>query len=70
MRHWIGYAMFATLVAAAAPAWPQAGFDESASARLLMAARANDIPAVERALAEGGSIDSRNRIGETALLVH
>ncbi|MEO6748978.1 MAG: ankyrin repeat domain-containing protein, partial [Casimicrobiaceae bacterium] len=46
----------------------QAGFDDSASARLLMAARANDMPAVKRALADGASINARNRIGESALL--
>src|SRR6185503_12966738 len=52
----------------AAQAFAQAGFDDSASARFLVAARASDLPAVKRALADGGSINSRNRIGETALL--
>ena len=43
--------------------------DISASARLLMAARAADAPAMERALAGGAAINSRNRLGESALMV-
>lgn len=43
--------------------------DLGPSARLVAAARANDAAAVQRALAEGAAVDSRNRLGETALLI-
>jgi len=43
--------------------------DLGPNARLLSAARSSDPAAVQRALAEGAAIDSRNRLGETALVV-
>ncbi len=43
--------------------------DLSASARLLVAARAADGPGIERALGSGGSVNARNRLGETPLVV-
>mgnify|MGYP001554039972 FL=1 len=58
-------AIGALALAFAGACWAQAGFDDSASARLLVAARGNDLPAVQRALAEGGSVNARSRIGET-----
>ena len=39
------------------------------NAQLLVAARQNDVPAVRRALAQGASPQSRNRLGKTALLM-
>jgi len=65
---WAGSTVLAAAGLCAGCAWAQAGFDDSASARLLMAARGNDLPALERALADGGSINARNRLGETALV--
>jgi uncharacterized protein len=43
--------------------------DLGPNARLLAAARAGDHAAVVRALGEGAAVDSRNRLGETALVV-
>jgi len=57
------------LLACAVPVAHGADDDISASARLLMAARAADAPAMERALAGGAAINARNRLGESALMV-
>src|SRR5690349_12895960 len=56
------------LAACALPAYA-ADDDLSVNARLLLAARSGDAAAVQRALNAGASIDSRNRLGETALVI-
>jgi uncharacterized protein len=43
--------------------------DLSVNARLLVYVKNGDVPNVERALKDGASVDSRNRIGETALVI-
>jgi uncharacterized protein len=43
--------------------------DLSANARLLAAARAGDQAGVARALSDGASVNARNRIGETVLII-
>ena len=43
--------------------------DLSVNARLLLAARNSDSPALDRALDGGASPNARNRLGETALLI-
>jgi len=43
--------------------------DLSANARLLAAARAGDQTGVGKALADGASVNARNRVGETALVI-
>jgi ankyrin repeat protein len=43
--------------------------DLSVNARMLAAARAGDQTAVGRALADGASVNARNRVGETALVI-
>jgi len=43
--------------------------DLSVNARMLAAARAGDQAAVGRALADGASVNARNRVGETALVM-
>jgi len=43
--------------------------DLSANARMLAAARAGDQGAVARAIADGASVNARNRVGETALIM-
>src|SRR3954471_1362935 len=48
---------------------PAAEQDLSVNARLLIAARDGDAPALERALKAGAAINSRNRLGETVLLI-
>jgi len=52
-----------------APLAAAADEDLPLNARLLVAARNADGPAMTRALAEGAAINSRNRLGETALVV-
>src|SRR5690242_2680824 len=39
------------------------------NARLLASARSDDAAGVTRALHEGAAVDSRNRVGETGLLI-
>ncbi|MEO8487049.1 MAG: ankyrin repeat domain-containing protein [Betaproteobacteria bacterium] len=51
------------------PAAAQATSNESTNARLLVSARTGDDAGVARALAAGAAVDSRNRLGETALVV-
>jgi ankyrin repeat protein len=41
----------------------------SVNARFLVAARTGDAAGLERGLAQGASIDARNRLGETALII-
>lgn len=61
-------ALFA-LAVLAAPLPAMAGAEDlSLNARFLMAARNGDAPALQRTLTEGAAINSRNRLGETALL--
>lgn len=55
----------ATTAAAQAPSQENL----STNARLLMAARNADADALRRELANGAAIDSRNRLGETVLIV-
>ena len=43
--------------------------DLSVNARLLVAARDADAAGLERALASGASVNSRNRLGESALVI-
>jgi ankyrin repeat protein len=43
--------------------------DLSVNARLLVYVKNGDVPNVERSLKEGASVDSRNRIGESALVI-
>ena len=57
-----------TLSAFALPA-RAADEDLSVTARLLVAARALDGPGIARALQQGAAIDSRNRLGESALII-
>src|SRR5437762_242689 len=59
----------AAIAAALAFAASAADSDLSVNARLLLAARGSDAPALERALQGGASPDSRNRFGETAMLI-
>jgi hypothetical protein len=47
----------------------QATSNESVNARLLVSVRTGDDAGVQRALADGAAVDSRNRLGESALLV-
>jgi hypothetical protein len=51
------------------PALAQTTTDDAVNARLLVAARTNDEPGLVRALADGAAINSRNRLGESALII-
>ena len=64
-KHLLG-ALAMMLAANAAHA---ADSDLSVNARLLLAARNSEAAGVERALKSGAAVDSRNRLGETALLI-
>lgn len=55
--------VFAASVAAQAPT------NEALNARLLVSARTGDDAGIERALAAGAAVNSRNRFGETALII-
>jgi len=57
------------LAFACATAWPQAETNPNLNAQLLVAARNNDVAAVEHALAQGAAPNSRNRLGKSALLM-
>jgi uncharacterized protein len=59
----------ACLLAGIAAPLRAADDDLSANARLLVAARAADAPAMERALKGGAAVNSRNRLGESPLVV-
>jgi ankyrin repeat protein len=53
----------------AAAAHAQATTNPNLNAQLLVAARQGDLQAVQRALAQGAAVDSRNRLGKTPLLM-
>ena len=57
---------FVTVCAVAQPA---AEDNLSVNARFLVAARNADAPGTERALAAGANVNSRNRLGESALVI-
>ena len=57
------------LALAGGSAWPQAESNPNLNAQLLVAARNNDVAAVERALSQGAAPNSRNRLGKSALLM-
>jgi ankyrin repeat protein len=59
----------ATLLAVVVPTARAADEDLSVNARLLVSARGADRPGIERALQQGAAVDSRNRLGESALIV-
>jgi ankyrin repeat protein len=61
-------ALVATLVAAT-PAVAITDAELATNARLLASARNDDAPGVVRALHDGAAVDSRNRLGETGLLI-
>ena len=50
-------------------ALPATGQDPSLNTRLLAAARAGDQAGVQRAIADGATVNARNRLGETALVI-
>jgi hypothetical protein len=54
----------------AGPVMAQSTTDDSLNARLLIAARSGDAAAMERALSAGAAVNSRNRLGETALMIN
>jgi ankyrin repeat protein len=65
-------ALLACVLALAAGALPTLVFGEenlSVNARLLVFARNGDASGVERSLKEGAAANSRNRLGETALII-
>ena len=64
------YRFVAPLLALAAVAWSAlANDDVPVNSRLLVFARNSDAAGVERSLKEGANVNSRNRIGETALVI-
>jgi ankyrin repeat protein len=60
---------FACLFAFAPSSSIAQGVELSVNARLLAAARNDDAAGIDRALRDGAAIDSRNRLGESALLI-
>jgi ankyrin repeat protein len=60
---------FLHLLAGSAVAQPAADADLSVNARFLVAARNADATGMERALAAGANVNSRNRLGESALVI-
>lgn len=56
-------------IATSAPAQSTGQENLSTNARFLMAARTADADALQRELANGAAVDSRNRLGETALVI-
>jgi len=62
-------AMLLMAVVALSPLVHASDDDLSVNARLLVAARNADGPAIERALQQGAAINSRNRLGESPLLI-
>jgi ankyrin repeat protein len=61
--------MLAVCIAVAASAQSAGDENLSTNARLLMAARNADADALKRELGKGAAIDSRNRLGETTLII-
>jgi uncharacterized protein len=59
----------ATLIGAVVPHARAGDEDLSVNARLLVSARSADRAGIERALQQGAAVDSRNRLGESALIV-
>ena len=64
-----GLALAAALLAAFVPPARAAESDLSVNARLLVSARSADRAGIERALQQGAAVNSRNRLGESALIV-
>jgi uncharacterized protein len=69
LRNLVAGAIAGTFLALLSPpAYAQPG-DFSANARLLTSARNDDAAGIERALRDGAAVDSRNRLGESALII-
>src|SRR5262245_21721379 len=66
-RAWARAAVAVWAFSAVVGAWGQATSNPNLNAQQLVAARNNDLPSVQRALADGAAPDSRNRLGKTAL---
>jgi uncharacterized protein len=63
------YGYIAVFIACTTGAVAQPVTDEAVNARLLVSARTGDEAGVARALASGAAVDSRNRIGESPLII-
>src|SRR5207237_734227 len=63
--------LFSVCIMIAACALPAYAADDdlSLNARFLVAVRNGDAAGIDRALQEGAAIDSRNRLGESALII-
>src|SRR5205823_10863338 len=61
--------MLAIVAALLSPAVRAADDDLPLNAKLLVAARNADGPAIARALQQGAAVNSRNRLGESALII-
>ena len=63
------HVLVAVLAVHAVQAGAQTPSDPTLNAQLLLAARQNDLPQVERVLSQGEAPNSRNRLGKTPLLM-
>ena len=67
IRFSFGCALFATMCGSLVPAAAQENL--TVNARFLLAARNADAAGLKRGLADGAAVNSRNRLGESALIV-
>jgi uncharacterized protein len=69
LRQFIDRFVATCLALAAVTSYALASDDVQLNARLLVFARNSDTAGVERSLKEGANVNSRNRLGETALVI-